>query len=96
MKDSYVYIMTTKGNSALYTGVTGDLVRRVSEHKNNLVDGFTKLYKVHKLVYYEVAGDITAAIGREKQIKSWKREKKLRLISEHNPDWHDLFPEILE
>lgn len=90
----YVYILTTERNSALYTGVTNDLIRRVYEHKNNLVPGFTKRYNVHKLVYFEAGEDILAAIEREKQIKNWVRKKKIALISTVNPDWHDLYNEI--
>jgi putative endonuclease len=87
----FVYILTTTKNTVLYTGVTNDLIRRVYEHKNNLVDGFTKRYNVHKLVYYETVEDIIAAIEREKQIKSWNRGKKVLLINAFNPDWLDLY-----
>ena len=90
----YVYILTTDRNTALYTGVTNDLIRRIYEHKNNLIKGFTQRYNVHKLVYYEAGEDITAAIEREKQIKSWMRKKKVALIDTFNPDWHDLYKEI--
>lgn len=86
--------MTTAKNTALYTGVTNDLVRPVYEHKNGIVDGFTKRYKVHKLVYYEVGGDIMSVLAREKQIKSWVRQKKLALVTAFNPDWRDLYDEI--
>ena len=86
-----MYILTTAKNTALYTGVTNDLVRRIHEHKNHMVEGFTKRYNVHKLVYYEVAGEISAAITREKQIKSWVRQKKLKMISTFNPEWRDLY-----
>ena len=90
--DYYVYIMTSKKNGTLY--VTNDLVRRVFEHKNDLIDGFTKKYKVHRLVYYEHTNDINSAIEREKTIKRWKRQWKISLI-EKNPDWKDLYPELL-
>jgi putative endonuclease len=90
----YVYILTTSKNSALYTGVTNDLIRRVNEHKHDIVQGFTKIYRVHKLVYYDSVEDIIAAMEREKQIKSWNRDKKIDLINEFNPDWHDLYDEI--
>jgi putative endonuclease len=90
----YVYILTTVKNTALYTGVTNDLVRRIYEHKNNVVEGFTKRYNVHKLVYYETGEDILAAIEREKQIKNWVRKKKIALINDFNSDWHDLYSEI--
>ena len=86
-----MYILTTAKNTALYTGVTNDLVRRIHEHKNHMVEGFTKRCNVHKLVYYEVAGEISAAITREKQIKSWVRQKKLKMISTFNPEWRDLY-----
>ena len=90
----YVYILTTAKNTALYTGVTNDLVRRIYEHKNNVAKGFTKRYNVHKLVYYETGEDILVAIEREKQIKSWVRKKKVALVNTFNPDWHDLYSEI--
>jgi len=90
----YIYILTTTANTALYTGVTNNLIRRVYEHKNNIVKGFTMRYNVHKLVYYEVGDHILAAIEREKQIKSWVRKKKVALINAFNPDWHDLYSEI--
>jgi putative endonuclease len=91
----YVYILTTARNTALYTGVTSDLMRRVYEHKHDLIEGFTKKYKVHKLVYYNSTEDVMAAIEREKQIKSWVRQKKMELITKFNPDWHDLYEELL-
>ena len=85
-----VYIMTNKRNSVLYTGVTNDLERRIYEHQNKLIEGFTKKYNVIKLVYYEMTEDITAAIEREKQIKGWLRKKKIALIEAVNPSWKDL------
>lgn len=91
----YIYILTTSKNSALYTGVTNNLIRRVYEHKHDLVEGFTKKYQAHKLVYYDFVEDVMAAIAREKQIKSWKRQKKIDLINTFNPDWHDLFDELI-
>lgn len=93
-KQYYVYIMTTSRNTALYTGITNDLVRRVYEHKNDMVGGFTKRYRVHKLVYYEAGGDVLVVLAREKQIKSWVRQKKLALITSFNPDWRDLYDEL--
>jgi putative endonuclease len=90
----YVYILTTQNNTVLYTGVTNDLVRRVYEHKNNMVEGFTKRYFIHKLVYYEVADDVMSAIEREKQIKGLGRQKKQDLVNALNPDWHDLYDGI--
>jgi putative endonuclease len=89
-----VYIMTNKGNTVLYTGVTSDLKRRAYEHRAKLVDGFTKRYNVTKLVYYEVFEDVESAIVREKQIKSGSRERKLRLIDEMNREWKDLYDEL--
>ena len=89
-----VYIMTNYGNTVLYTGLTNSLKRRVLEHKEKLVDGFTKRYNVTKLVYYEVTEDIRAAIAREKQIKGGSRQKKINLINSINPEWRDLFDEI--
>jgi len=86
----FVYIMTNEGNRVLYTGVTNDLPRRVYEHKNKLVKGFTKKYNVIKLVFYEVCDDIESAILREKQIKGWLRLKKIALIESMNPEWRDL------
>lgn len=86
----YIYMMTTSTNSALYIGVTNDLKRRVYEHKNEKLDGFTKRYHIHKLVYYEVYADPYTAISREKQLKRWKREKKNILINLKNPQWDDL------
>ena len=89
-----VYIMTNKANRVLYTGVTNDLKRRVYQHKEKLVKGFTEKYNVNKLVYYESFGDIGNAILREKQIKGGSRAKKLELVNRMNPDWHDLFYEL--
>jgi putative endonuclease len=90
-KQGYVYILTNVHNKVLYTGVTSDLVKRVYEHKNNLVDGFTKKYNVHKLVHFEVLEDMINAITREKQIKGWLRSKKIALIETKNPEWKDLY-----
>ena len=88
----YVYIMTNSSRT-LYTGVTNDLTRRVYEHKNRLKPGFTSKYNITQLVYYEVTGDIRAAIVREKQIKGWLRRKKIALIESVNPTWKDLSSE---
>ena len=90
----FVYILTNPGNTVLYTGVANDLKRRVYEHRNKVVPGFTAKYNVKKLVYYEVYDDPQYAITREKQIKSGSRKKKLNLISSFNPDWRDLWWEI--
>ena len=80
----------TNRSKTLYTGVTNDLTRRVFEHKNKMIDGFTRKYNITKLVYYEETNDIQAAIGREKQIKGWLRSKKIALIESVNPEWNDL------
>ncbi len=90
----FVYILTNPGSTVLYTRVTNDLKRRVYEHRNKVVPGFTAKYNVKKLVYYEVYDDPQYAITREKQIKSGSRKKKLNLISSFNPDWRDLWWEI--
>ena len=86
----YVYILTNKNNRVMYIGVTNDLVRRLYEHKQELVDGFTKRYHVHKLVYYEQTTDVRSAIEREKQLKGWIRARKNELVETINPDWRDL------
>ena len=86
----YVYILTNWDDSVLYIGVTGNLTKRLYEHRNHLVDGFTKRYNVHKLVYFEQTTDVNSAIAREKQLKGWTRKKKIDLISKTNPEWIDL------
>jgi putative endonuclease len=86
--------MTNKGNSTLYTGITNDLKRRIYEHKEKLVEGFTKKYNITKLVYYEIYDDAESAISREKQIKGGSRQNKLDLINGMNPNWHDLYEEL--
>ena len=92
----YVYILTNKNHTVLYTGVTRDLIRRVYEHKNHAdPNSFTAKYKVHKLVYFEETSDVKAAIEREKQIKSWKREQKVALIMASNPRFLDLYSQIM-
>ena len=91
-RQSYVYIMSNRSKT-LYTGVTSDLVRRVYQHKQKLVEGFTKKYNLTKLVYFEAGGDITSAIQREKQIKGWLRKRKIDLIESVNPEWDDLSAE---
>ena len=91
----YVYIMANESNSTVYIGVTNNLLRRVYEHKNSLdKHSFTSRYKVYKLVYYEYTGDVQSAIEREKQLKSWNRARKNKIISEKNPKWIDLYEEI--
>ncbi|BAL81645.1 GIY-YIG nuclease family protein [Caldisericum exile] len=94
-KKFYVYILSNKHNNVLYVGITNDLKRRIYEHKNKLVDGFTKKYNVHKLVYYEIFEDPVNAISREKQLKDFRREKKVKLINDFNPNWEDLYEKIL-
>ena len=93
-RDSYVYLMTNKCDTVIYTGVTSNLMKRVYEHREGLVDGFTKKYNIKKLVYYEIADDIESAIAREKQIKAGSRKKKIALIKSTNPALKDLYPEL--
>ena len=95
MKQYYVYILASKRNGTLYVGVTDDLFQRIYQHKNNLVEGFTKKYKVHSLVYYESSSNVHSALQREKRIKKWKRKWKLELIEKNNPEWNDLYNEII-
>lgn len=91
----FVYILASRRNGTLYVGITNDLVRRVYEHKNDLVDGFTKRYGVHLLVYYESTSEVLSAIQREKQIKKWNRVWKIELIERANRDWKDLYNELV-
>ena len=93
-KQFYVYIMTNKGNTVLYTGVTNDIRQRVYEHKQKIIEGFTKKYNVVKLVYYEAFRDSASAIQREKQIKAGPRKKKEELINSINREWRDLYEEL--
>jgi len=86
----YVYIMSNWNNKVIYTGVTNDLERRIYEHKNKLIKGFTSKYNINKLVYYDYTNDIVSAISREKEIKGWSREKKNKLIESINLEWKDL------
>ena len=86
----YVYILANWNNKVIYTGVTNDLERRLYEHKNKLIDGFTKKYNVDKLVYFDFCENVESAILREKQMKGWTRQKKNMLIEQMNPDWRDL------
>jgi putative endonuclease len=90
MSEAYIYILANKKNGTLYIGVTNDLPRRVDEHKHDYVLGFTNKYQIHTLVYYEVVDDIYAAIEREKKLKRWRRQWKLELINQFNPEWRDL------
>ena len=91
----YVYILANKRNGTLYIGVTNDLIKRVFEHKEKLVEGFSKKYDLSLLVYFESTSDVNSAIQREKQIKSWNRAWKLRLIEKENPNWNDLYPKLI-
>ncbi len=94
MKSYYVYILASKRNGTLYIGVTGDLIKRVYEHKQGLVEGFTKKYDVKILIYFEETNDVNTAIQREKQLKKWNRSWKIRLIEESNPEWKDLYYDL--
>ena len=95
MKIYYVYILASKRNGTLYIGVTDGLIKRIWQHKNDLVEGFTKKYKVHMLVYYEDTPDVMSAITREKQLKAWKRQWKIEQIEKNNPEWRDLYTELI-
>lgn len=95
-KKFYVYIMAKARNSTFYVGVTSNLPKRVWEHKNDVVEGFTQKYGVKNLVYYEVFDDSEGAIKREKRLKKWNRPWKMRIIEEMNPDWNDLYDEICQ
>ncbi len=95
MKQYYVYILSNWNNKVLYVGVTSDLIKRVYEHKNKMMDGFSKKYNVDKLVLFEETTSIEVAIQREKRIKNWKRDWKVQLIEENNPEWDDLYEGLL-
>jgi putative endonuclease len=95
MKTYYTYILASKKNGVLYIGITNDLLRRVHEHKQHMVEGFTKKYFVHRLVYYEEAADVESAIQREKQLKKWNRAWKIALIEKDNPEWFDLYGSLV-
>jgi putative endonuclease len=90
----YVYILASGPRGTLYVGVTNDLIRRVYEHRNHSVSGFTEKYDVHHLVYFEIFDDVREAITREKRLKRWRRAWKIELIEKHNEDWHDLWPSL--
>jgi len=90
-----IYILASKRNGTLYVGVTSDLVKRVNEHKSNVIEGFTKKYGVHRLVYFEQCTSMDSAIRREKNLKGWKRAWKLDLIDALNPNWNDLYDELI-
>ena len=95
MKNMYVYIITNKNNNVLYIGVTNNLVRRIYEHKNHLLDGFSDKYNVEKLVYYERYNDEITAIQREKNLKHYTKKWKIDLINKFNPEWKDLYSDIV-
>ena len=95
MKTPCVYMLTSKRNGTLYVGVTSNLPQRVWQHKNDLVEGFTRRYGIHALVWYEVHETMENAIAREKTIKEWKRQWKIDLIEAMNPEWRDLYEDIL-
>ena len=95
MKQPAVYILASRMNGTLYIGVTSDLVQRVWEHKNDLVEGFTRRYGVHRLVWYELHDTMEAAILQEKRLKEWRRAWKLRLIQRINPEWEDLYDRLI-
>jgi putative endonuclease len=90
----YVYLLASKKYGTLYTGVTNDIVRRIHEHKSKVVAGFSKRYAVDRLVWFEIYDDPVTAIEREKKLKKWRRERKIRLIEDKNPQWIDLYPQI--
>ena len=94
MKIGFIYILASHKNGTLYIGVTNNLLKRIYEHKSDLVEGFTRRYKLHKIVYYEVLPDIVSAIMREKQLKKWRRYWKIELIESKNPEWRDLYDEL--
>lgn len=94
-KTYYVYIIASKRNGTLYVGFTSNLIRRIYQHKHNLVDGFTKKYEIHSLVYYEETNNVNSALRREKQLKKWNRKWKLDLIEKDNPDWIDLYYKLV-
>jgi putative endonuclease len=96
MRQYYVYLLASRPGGALYVGVTNDLVRRVYEHKNGLVDGFTKRFRVDRLVYFEVYAASRDAIQRERNMKHWPRVWKTRLIAKSNPSWRDLYPDVTQ
>ncbi len=94
-KQYFVYILASKKNGTLYIGVTSDLIKRVYEHKENALEGFTKKHNVHQLVYFESTDNVESAIKREKQLKKWDRAWKMELIEKDNPEWRDLYQDLL-
>ena len=96
MNSYYVYILSSGKHGTLYIGVTNDLIRRVGEHKQGKIEGFTQKYKVDQLVYYEETEDVNTAIEYEKRLKAWQRSWKIELIEDNNPHWRDLYGDIME
>jgi putative endonuclease len=94
LRTYYVYILASKRNGTLYIGVTNDLIRRIYEHKNDMTEGFTKRYRIHRLIYYEEFNNVNDAITREKRMKKWKRSWKIELIKSVNYEWRDLYGEL--
>ena len=94
-KQPCVYILASRPNGTLYTGVTSNLIARIWQHKNDVIDGFSKRYRVHRLVWYEIHPTMESAITREKQLKKWKRAWKINLIERDNPLWRDLYEELV-
>ncbi|MFW5427206.1 MAG: GIY-YIG nuclease family protein [Methylophagaceae bacterium] len=94
MKQPCVYILASKRNGTLYIGVTSDLIKRIWQHKNNEIEGFTKKHQIHNLIWYELHQEMESAIAREKQLKKWNRDWKIELIEEDNSAWKDLYPSI--
>lgn len=95
-KQYYTYILASKKNGKLYVGITSDLIKRVYEHREGLVDGYTKINNIKHLVYFEIFGDVELAIQREKRLKKYNRQWKINLIEDQNPDWNDLWNKIIE
>ena len=95
MTQYYIYILASKKNGTLYIGMTNNLVRRIYEHKNKLIEGFTYKYNINNLVYFEITNNVNSAIHREKKLQGWKRKWKIDLIEKSNPNWDDLCPEIV-
>ena len=96
MKNYYVYILASQKNGTLYIGITSNLIKRIQEHKAKIADGFTKKYNVDMLVHYDQTGDVNAALTREKALKKWNRSWKIQLIEKDNPNWKDLYFDIIQ
>ena len=94
MAQSYVYIITNQLNTVLYTGVTSNLKKRIYQHREKLIEGFSKRYNINKLVYFEIGNDIESTIAREKQIKNYSRQKKIMMVNAFNKEWKDLWEEL--